>query len=349
MATASDSPTVLIGMPVFRGRELVPESLRSILDQTFGDYRVLVSIDGQDEDSAAACKQFTSDPRISFTVQENRLGWASNLNWLMEQCDAPFFCYWQQDDICATNYLSSLHACAIANSGAACCYSDIQWFGGLFGRESLPSITGTPLNRVLMQVEKGHFAPFRGLVRKDALHAAGSVRLTSYDSRLEDLVWVAKLARYGDLIRVPDTLYFKRVHRSNAHSSGKSLPDEYRRSVWIEYGLGMIEAALPLVNSVPEQLRLFETVLERILVPRDGRWVFFDPVRDGSANAVSFANDFLDAVLRRFGAEPWSHAARLPDPRAALALVSAHAARVDPASADAVLTGLGLRASRLEE
>jgi hypothetical protein len=52
--------------------------------------------------------RFLRDPRFAMHVQSRQLGWAGNLNWLMDRCDGDFFCFWQQDDLAATSYLSRL-------------------------------------------------------------------------------------------------------------------------------------------------------------------------------------------------------------------------------------------------
>lgn len=311
---------IFIAVPVYRGVGLVEETLRSILAQDFEDYRVLISVDGGDDESASACAAFTSDPRFRVTVQPEQLGWAGNLNWLMTQSDAEYFCYWQQDDVCDASYLRTLQTHASSHPEAACTYCDVQWFGGRADREELPSLTGPPVERVLQQFELGHFAPFRGLIRRKALLAAGPLRLTAYDSRMEDLVWVAKLARGGELHRIPQALYFKRAHETNAHSHSRPLAPEFCRGAWMEYGLGLLEAALPLAGSSIEQMWWMHTVLERLIVTRPGRWYFYDSWQDGPDSLIRFANEFVDQATARFRLPDTP---RLPDSRAALSVLAA--------------------------
>ena len=306
---------ILIGVPVYRGHEFVNETLKSIRDQEFERFRVLVSVDGGDESSMDVCAPFMADPRFQMVVQRERLGWAGNLNWLMSQCSADFFCYWQQDDLCAASYLRLLYEHGIQHPEAACVYSDIQWFGTRTHRDELPSVTGHPLQRVLRLLERPSSEPFRGLIRGDALRAAGPLRSNAYDSRLEDFVWVAKLAREGELHRVSETLYFKRCHETNTHSFSPSVPADVVRGAWIEFGIGILEAALPLVSEF-ERAVLLNTVLERLLVPRPGRLSFYRP-RD-SKDVIEFAADFVHAANRRFGPNIWQGIKAFPEPVAIL-------------------------------
>jgi hypothetical protein len=84
----------------------------------------------------------------------------------------------------------------------------------------------------------------------------------------------------------------------------------------------MLEVALSVTSSA-ERLKLLDIVLERLIISRSGRWLFYDPWQDGPLNLVGFANEFVDAVITRFGPHPWAEAIRLPDPRAVLGLFDA--------------------------
>jgi glycosyltransferase involved in cell wall biosynthesis len=100
-------PRILIGMPAFRGVDHIHEALQSISNQDHRDFCVLISVDDSDFETAAACEPFLKDSRFSLVVQNHRLGWAGNINWLMSQPDFDFFCYWQHDDFTSANYIST--------------------------------------------------------------------------------------------------------------------------------------------------------------------------------------------------------------------------------------------------
>jgi glycosyltransferase involved in cell wall biosynthesis len=96
--TRVDNARILVGVPVYRGAMHIAETLRSIQDQDCSTFRVLISVDDGDRESAAACESFLSNPLFSLVMQDCRLGWHGNINWLMSQAQCEFFCYWQQDD-----------------------------------------------------------------------------------------------------------------------------------------------------------------------------------------------------------------------------------------------------------
>src|SRR4051812_34344292 len=74
-------PLVSIGMPVYRGADIVGTTLACVLGQTYTNLDVLVSIDGADEESLRACEPYLKDPRVRLQMQPERLGWAGNFDW----------------------------------------------------------------------------------------------------------------------------------------------------------------------------------------------------------------------------------------------------------------------------
>ena len=298
--TARTGRRVFIALPVYKGRDFVQETLRSIQRQEHADFKVCISVDGDDQVSAEACVPFLRDPRFEMYVQPRQLGWAGNLNWLMDRCDSDFFCFWQQDDLAATSYLSRLVAHAAREPDAACVFSDVQWFGSRIDRVETPSLTGFALERVLQQVERGYYAPFFGLVPVAVLERVGHVRLTPHDSPLEDQVWLATLVAQGPWHRVPATLYFKRGHSAETHLEWEgSTNDAFRRGTWLEWGAGMLAAGMSA--AAPQEYgKVFDIVFDRLTTAREGRWLFYDPRAGGAEAFETFRDDFTNLARQRF-------------------------------------------------
>lgn len=301
--TRDATPLVFVAVPVWRGEDLVEEMLRSLAGQTWTAWRAVISVDGGDEASAARCRPFLADPRFTLASQPNRLGWAGNLNWLMARADGDFFVYWQQDDLCSPDYLSALVEYAARHPEAACSYADVQWFGARDEHVHTPSVTGFALQRVLAQLESMSFLPFRGLIRREALAAAGPLRLEVPEAAFEDLVWVVRLAGAGELHAVPGPTYYKRAHAGNTHGSWMRWPAERRRAAWIECAMGMLEASLPTAPR-DEWPRLLEVVVGRFSLARPGRLLVYDPAAAGPAEVAVFAADLVAEAVRRFGLSP---------------------------------------------
>jgi GT2 family glycosyltransferase len=302
-----EAPRILIGVPAFRGARFIRDALESIQQQDHGDFRVLISVDGNDTETAVACESFLSDSRFYLVMQNHRLGWAGNLNWLMSQQDYDFFCFWQQDDFTTSNYIAELLKAATADPSAVCCFSDIQWVGLRHNLTITPSVTGSPLDRALSVFETMNGAPLRGLIRKSAIERVGPIRLTELESAFEEFVWVARLAREGNLHRVRGPIYYKRAHPDSTHDKWHAKDNAWKRAVWLEFGVGMLETILPVVPE-SENIAMLALVLDRLCIPRGGRFLFFHP----ASSAMPFAVDFLAKVSQRFSSQEIASAISRP-------------------------------------
>jgi len=286
---------IFIATPVYRGTEFIAETIRSILDQTYSRYHVVMSVDGSDDPTVELCRTFTSDPRFELVVQPERLGWPGNFNWLVNRCDLPFFCYWQQDDLASTGYLESLRDELLTEPDASIAYTDVQWFGSRFQRDSLESVCGSPLQRVLQHIEAIHFAPLRGLIRTSAIPPeADPIPATATGSMQSEFVFLTEMAARGAFHRVTTAMYFKRGHRTNAHSSWFAERPDRRRSEWISTALGMLEVAMRLTEPHIHG-RLLATVLDRFAIERPGRAFFYCP-EQSPAGIGAFVREFIDVA-----------------------------------------------------
>jgi GT2 family glycosyltransferase len=284
---------ILIGIPAFRGADFITETLRSIAAQDYGNFQALISVDGNDVETAAACSPYLSDPRFALKMQDQRLGWDGNINWLMSQTETEFFCYWQQDDVATADYISCLMQGTRTHPSAVCYFSDIQWTGQWTHRSVSPSVTGFALNRALSIFETMNGIPMRGLIRKSAIERTGPIRRTEFESAFEEIVWLGKLARAGNLHRVEGPTYFKKMHGESVHGKWLKKDRAWKRAVWLKFGLGMLDVIWPLVSK-EERLTAVSATLDRLCVPRPGRYLLYDGAR------IAFAADFLLKALEQF-------------------------------------------------
>jgi len=286
-------PRILIGMPAFRGADVIREALDSISKQDHSEFRVLISVDGGDSETAAVCASFLADPRFSFVMQDRRLGWAGNINWLMSQPDYDFFCYWQHDDCTSSDYISKLLGSSTVHQNAVCYFSGIKWFGLRNDWMVLPSVTGSAIDRSFVIFETLNGVPFRGLIRKNTIDRVGPIRVTDFDSAFEELVWLAKLAREGNLHYVDGPVYFKRAYDESIHAKWHKRDRLWKRAAWLQFGLGMLETIWPIVAE-EERLTALATVLDRLCIPKEGRFLFYD------GPTIPFASDFLASAHEQF-------------------------------------------------
>jgi glycosyltransferase involved in cell wall biosynthesis len=95
---AMSTPRITVGLPVYKGADLIAKALDCLQRQTFGNFEAIISVDGNDTETAAACRPILADRRFRMVVHPDRLDWVGNFNWLLQQDVKEFFCYRQHDD-----------------------------------------------------------------------------------------------------------------------------------------------------------------------------------------------------------------------------------------------------------
>jgi glycosyltransferase involved in cell wall biosynthesis len=266
--SSSPTPVVIVGVPVWRGATFVGETLRSILAQDGATFRVVISVDGADEASAAACEPFLADARVKLVVQSSRLGWVRNSAAVLGAAaaeGADYACIQPQDDIMEEDYLSSLVAVAEAAPHAAAVYSDIRAFGDKDFLLHQPSVIGSPLARLAtLLIDHFNAIAFRGLTRMSALRAVEPISGNPSDDFAADTVWMARLATVGDLICVPRPLYRKRYHSGNTHGEWDCWPRERQIAAWTRHCLDMLAEALKTAKDAAARNLLVEASRVRL-------------------------------------------------------------------------------------
>jgi GT2 family glycosyltransferase len=263
------APLVVVGVPVWRGADFVGETLGSVLGQDGVTFRIVVSVDGADEASAAACEPFLKDDRVSLVVQPSRLGWVGNSAAVLAAAlaeAADYACIQPHDDLMEAGYLSSLLAAATTAPNAAVVYSDIQAFGDKGSLIHQPSVVGSPLGRMAtLLLDHFNAVAFRGLTRASALRAVEPMSGNRFDDFAADTVWVTRLATVGDLIRVPRPLYRKRYHAGNTHGAWPAWPRERRLAAWSRHCLDMLGEAVTVAKDAAARNLLVEAARIRLL------------------------------------------------------------------------------------
>lgn len=293
----SGTETVTLGVPVYRGELFIEETLRSIQTQTHQDIEVIISLDGPDPVSEELCRPFLRDPRFRLTVQPERLGWVGNIDWLMSQVETPYWCYMQQDDLIDPRYLEVLIDCARQTPEAAVVYCDIVTFGQLQDlRIVQPSVTGGQSARQLALLYGHHPAvAFRGLTRVEALRHSGGLRPSEVENFSAEVIWMAAVARWGELRRVPGELYRKRYHAENVHVKWATWPAEKRARAWVVHCADMLEQAMLVEASVQERRLLWLAAVGRLVSPQTASGYL--PVADlTSVERVSLLDAFFERV-----------------------------------------------------
>jgi hypothetical protein len=231
-------------------------------------------------------------------VQPDHLGWVGNCNAVQSLAAGDYVMLLPHDDLLAPRYLETLVAWAAAHPEAACVYCDIA----VQGQAPIvqPSVCGPPLARQLTLLV-GHLSAvaFRGLVRPAALAAVGGPRANEADNFAADTVWMARLARAGELHRVAEALYEKRYHPSNTHKTWAGWDVARQRRAWLVHCREMLDEALQCAGDATARWVVLVAAVGRLIAafPQDYpfRWL----VELDQPAKLALAEEFLAAVWPR--------------------------------------------------
>lgn len=262
-------PTVTIGVPVYRGKLFLEESLASIRNQTYAEIEVIISLDGPDPECEEICRKFLGDSRFRLVIQPERLGWMPHTNWLMSQVQSEFWHLQEQDDVIEPNFLETLVPYAVEHPQVAVAYSDLHTFGTMDVHMEMSPVIGNPVVRQLKLIHE-HFpgvAPL-GLIRTDALRLSGGLQANEFEDFAADTAFMSGLARSGELHRIPLELYRKRVHAKSTHATWWDWAMERRFQAWQVHCLDMLRQALLADATAQDRRLLWLAVIERLVSHR---------------------------------------------------------------------------------
>ena len=126
-------------------------------------------------------------------------------------------------------------------------------------------MTGTPIERQSMLLTR-HFnaVAYRGLNRTSALKTVPPISGNKFGDFACDTVWMARLARAGDLVRVPRAIYHKRYLPNSAHAEWENWHKWQKGAAWIQHCLDMLAEALPVATDKEERQLLIDAARARL-------------------------------------------------------------------------------------
>lgn len=206
-------PLVAIGMPVFDGAEHVGMAVGSLLEQTEGNFQLLISDDGSSDATPSICEELArQDPRIRFVRQERHLGMTGNFDLVLREATSPFFMWAAQDDLWAPEFLEEAVGLLEGDHGALAAMSAIEFIGPSGERIRTVRLPGQMADRDPVvrarSVGADGFHGIYALFRRERLLSTG-VRLE--DVPAPDVAFVFGLALHGRFVTTERVLSTRRV------------------------------------------------------------------------------------------------------------------------------------------
>lgn len=224
----SHNPIVSIGLPVFNGEKYLAEAIDSFLVQSFGDFELIISDNASTDHTEEVCRKYVAaDSRIHYFRNKVNVGAAHNHNLVFELSRGCYFKWAGHDDLYAPDYLARCVSVLDSEPAVALCYPKtilIDETGHETGRyeeddldlsfphphQRLRSLLHHPMHMLL--------SPSLGLTRSKSLAKTGGYG--NYFAA--DRVVLEELALQGPFRRIPEYLFYRRLHAENSTQANQS-------------------------------------------------------------------------------------------------------------------------------
>ncbi|QLC25203.1 glycosyltransferase [Parasphingopyxis algicola] len=234
-------PLFSVIIPVFNAEETLDRTVRSVLDQTIGDFELLLIDDGSTDASIKKMLRFASeDQRIRVVSQENR-GAAAARNLGIEMARGALIAFLDADDIWASTKLECHATVHHRDMMVAVSCAKVAFIGpetrNLDDADAVSGIAFGSLKLPDLVAENPTCTTSNLVVSRECFDTVGGFKEDLHHA--EDQEWLMRAAVAGYLIRSIDDLLVG--YRASAgglsadldsmHRGWRSVVDGYRRSV----------------------------------------------------------------------------------------------------------------------
>ena len=213
---------VSICIPAWQSQAFIGRTLDFALGQTHRRVRVLVSVDQCDDDTATICQaRAHRDPRLAVFVQSARLGWAGNVNFLLERVSTPYFFLYFHDDVIVPQYTARLLHALQRRPDATSAHCDMDHFGAVRPVSAGLAYEGSAARRLgAFLVAPGRGSPLRSLTRSALLSDGLRLPTGEIDGLWANEPYLMQLVAAGPALHVPEILYYRWNQREGGLTDG---------------------------------------------------------------------------------------------------------------------------------
>ena len=217
--TTQAAPTVSIGVPVRNGERFLPETLESLLAQSFTDLEILVCDNASDDRTRVIVRDFSrSDRRVRYVRQPHDIGFVANCNYALALANGRFFQWTAADDVWHPDFVRQAVDVLQTDRTVISCYAEtaiIDASGTVINHEDyvLDLDAAVPSQRLRAFFSANRRRGYRshaifGLTRTDVLRDVGG-----HSQHVSgDWVTLVALCARGRIHRLPQVLFYNRDH-----------------------------------------------------------------------------------------------------------------------------------------
>lgn len=251
---------ISIGMPVYNGGLYLEQAIRSILDQTFSDFDLIISNNASTDRTEEICRRLAScDSRIKYFQQTQNIGAAANYNFTIDQATGRYFKWAAHDDYLAPTYLEKCIA-ALERNPRALLASSVHLIVDDDERVLEVNRPMTPASassrasvRLAARLRQRRCIEVFGVVRTEIM--AQSIRHGFFIGA--DRVLLAEFAMLGPFEFVDEPLFFNRDHAGRSIHIVHANNDRSRLAAWYD-PTGANKHPFPTWTAYSEYIRLIK-------------------------------------------------------------------------------------------
>lgn len=227
---------VSVIMPVYNSAEFVPDAARSVLEQDYDDFELVLVDDGSTDGSGTVCNELAAQHANVRVLHKPNGGMCSARNYALDRIETPYVAFCDNDDHYLPHLLrDNMHI--LTTSGADCVYYGRQLaiYDDASDRPRI-SVTKPKKHTVLRGQEirdqydlarSGSDAVWACIYRREVIERAG----LRFDERLrhghEDTIFTLQFLRAAEAIALNPQYYYVWMRRTS-HSSSFSITDDLK-------------------------------------------------------------------------------------------------------------------------
>jgi glycosyltransferase involved in cell wall biosynthesis len=273
-------PRLNIGLPVYNGDKYLEETLVSLQNQTFRDYKLIISDNASTDRTEEICRTYASrDARICYYRNDRNIGAVQNWYRVFDLSSSEYFASVADDDVYHPEYIRKCIEVLDDDPATILCYSKtkvIDENGNLVGNFDVEvnTTSAKPYERLYNVLAKDYLCiQLYGVMRSSSLKRTRV--FAGYFGC--DRNTLAELALLGGLYEKPEYLFYHRLYPEAlgiAMNSGKSLEELHildpgtnwrYRSTSMTIHLNYFSSVARLIASPSEQMRCYQQLTRIIL------------------------------------------------------------------------------------
>lgn len=218
-------PRLSVGIPVYNAERFVEQGIRSILNQTYTDFELILSDNASTDRTAEICQDFAAqDRRIRFYRSETNKGGGWNHNRVLELAKGAYFKWQSNDDLCDPSMIEKCVGALDSDPRAVLAHprttiidesGDVVEHYPLELRTDGPDVA-TRFSDLVMSYHQCY--QIYGVIRRSVLEKTGPMGNFVHG----DGILLANLALYGPYAKIPEYLFFSRRHSKQSSQTAPS-------------------------------------------------------------------------------------------------------------------------------